>query len=322
MKTTVIFAACREYKEDPATKATWFQTTPPYGSYPCGDTVTGPDGKTVEGATLVFDEKSTSAVMEAFNAAAKARGWPGVLVDQEHFSLDNDKPSTALAWAKDIRQDEDGSIWTRWEFTPRGRELWQSRTLVNRSPAFCCERSGKDYRPVALSSIAMTNTPHFKELSTLAAARAAEVNTHEGEVQMEEILKALGLAEGASPEDAVAAIEALKQKASAAEETAAEAEAKCRRIECDAFIEEHKSKIADVAACREAFMADPDSARKLMAACKAPESKPQTILAAAKKTPEVHKTGKAFASCREEMASLPPSERAAYYREHAAEIDV
>lgn len=138
---------------------------------------------------------------------------------------------------------------------------------------------------------------------------------------MEEILKALGLAEGASPEDAVAAIEALKEKASAAEETAAEAEAKCRRIECDAFIEEHKSKIADVAACREAFMADPDSARKLMAACKAPEAKPQTILAAAKKTPEVRKTGKAFASCREEMASLPPAERAAYYREHAAEID-
>ena len=54
---------------------------------------------------------------------------------------------------------------------------------------------------------------------------------------------------------------------------------------------------------------------------KAPEAKPQTILAAAKKTPEVHKTGKAFASCREEMASLPPAERAAYYREHAAEID-
>ena len=269
----------------------------------------------------MFDEAAARSVIAAFREAAANPEWPGILVDEEHYSLDRAKSSAALAWAKDIRQEEDGSIWTRWEFTPRGRELWQSRTLVNRSPAFCCERCGKDYRPVALSSIAMTNTPHFKELSTLAAARAAEVNTHEGEVQMEEILKALGLAEGASPEDAVAAIEALKQKASAAEETAAEAEAKCRRIECDAFIEEHKSKIADVAACREAFMADPDSARKLMAACKAPEAKPQTILAAAKKTPEVHKTGKAFASCREEMASLPPAERAAYYREHAAEID-
>ena len=312
-----VFAACREFVEDAATNATWFMTFPPYGRYPVGGTIAG----AAKDAEFVFDEAAARSVIAAFREAAANPEWPGILVDEEHYSLDRAKSSAALAWAKDIRQDEDGSIWTRWEFTPRGRELWQSRTLVNRSPAFCCERSGKDYRPVALSSIAMTNTPHFKELSTLAAARAAEVNTHEGEVQMEEILKALGLAEGASPEDAVAAIEALKQKASAAEETAAEAEAKCRRIECDAFIEEHKSKIADVAACREAFMADPDSARKLMAACKAPESKPQTILAAAKKTPEVHKTGKAFASCREEMASLPPSERAAYYREHAAEID-
>lgn len=312
-----VFAACREFVEDAATNATWFMTFPPYGRYPVGGTIAG----AAKDAEFVFDEAAARSVIAAFREAAANPEWPGILVDEEHYSLDRAKSSAALAWAKDIRQDEDGSIWTRWEFTPRGRELWQSRTLVNRSPAFCCERSGKDYRPVALSSIAMTNTPHFKELSTLAAARAAEVNTHEGEVQMEEILKALGLAEGASPEDAVAAIEALKQKASAAEETAAEAEAKCRRIECDAFIEEHKSKIADVAACREAFMADPDSARKLMAACKAPESKPQTILAAAKKTPEVHKTGKAFASCREEMASLPPAERAAYYREHAAEID-
>ncbi len=312
-----VFAACREFVEDAATNATWFMTFPPYGRYPVGGTIAG----AAKDAEFVFDEAAARSVIAAFREAAANPEWPGILVDEEHYSLDRAKSSAALAWAKDIRQEEDGSIWTRWEFTPRGRELWQSRTLVNRSPAFCCERSGKDYRPVALSSIAMTNTPHFKELSTLAAARAAEVNTHEGEVQMEEILKALGLAEGASPEDAVAAIEALKQKASAAEETAAEAEAKCRRIECDAFIEEHKSKIADVAACREAFMADPDSARKLMAACKAPEAKPQTILAAAKKTPEVPKTGKAFASCREEMASLPPAERAAYYREHAAEID-
>ena len=149
MKTdTVIFAACREYREDPATKAAWFQTTPPYGSYPCGDTVTGPDGKTVEGATIVFDEKSTSAVMEAFNAAAKASGWPGVLVDQEHFSLDNDKPSTALAWAKEIRRADDGSLWTRWEFTARGRELWEGKMLVNRSPVLRLEKRGaKEFAP-------------------------------------------------------------------------------------------------------------------------------------------------------------------------------
>ena len=169
MKTTVIFAACREYKTEPATNATWFQTFPPYGRYPVGGTIEG----AANDAEFVFDEAVAKAVMDAFRAAAKNPEWPGVLVDEEHYSLDRSKSSAAMAWAKDIRQEADGSIWTSWEFTPKGRELWESKTLLNRSPAFRCERVGRDYRPMELKSIAMTNTPHFSELSTLAAARAA-----------------------------------------------------------------------------------------------------------------------------------------------------
>ena len=44
------------------------------------------------------------------------------------------------------------------------------------------------------------------------------------------------------------------------------------------------------------------------------------VLAAAKKTPEVPKDG-AVATCREQMLALPPSEREAFYKAHAAEID-
>ena len=311
-----VFAACSGVMDDAPNSATWFQTFPPYGRYPVGGTVNG----AAKDAEFVFDEAAAKAIMEAFRESAKDPEWPGILVDEEHFSLDREKSSAALAWAKEIRQEADGSIWTRWDFTPKGRELWQSRTLVNRSPAFACTKDGKDYRPCALMSIGMTNAPHFKGLSTLAAARAAEVNNNEGEIHMEEILKALGLAEGASPEDAVAAIEALKEKASAAEKSASEAAAKCRSMECDAFIEANKAKIADVAACREAYMANPEVAQKLVAACKAPEAKPQTVLAAAKKTPEVPKDG-AVATCREQMLALPPSEREAFYKAHAAEID-
>lgn len=312
-----VFAACSGVMDDAPNSATWFQTFPPYGRYPVGGTVKG----AAKDAEFVFDEAAAKAIMEAFRESAMDPEWPGILVDEEHFSLDREKSSAALAWAKDIRQEADGSIWTRWDFTPKGRELWQSRTLVNRSPAFACTKDGEDYRPCALMSIGMTNAPHFKGLSTLAAARAAEVNNNEGEIQMEEILKALGLAEGASPADAVAAIEALKEKASAAEQSASEAAAKCRSMECDAFIEANKAKIADVAACREVYMENPEAARKLVAACKAPEAKPQTILAAARKTPDARTGGEAFATCREQMAALPPAERAAFYREHQADID-
>ena len=314
---TLTFAACSAVKEDIETKATWFQTFPPYGRYPVGGTVKGAP----EDAEFVFDEAAAKSIIDAFRAAAKNPEWPGVLVDEEHYSLDSSKSSAAMAWAKDIRQEEDGSIWTRWEFTPKGRELWSSKTLLNRSPAFDCAHSGKEYRPIALKSIGMTNTPHFGELSTLAAARAAEVKNNKGEIHMKKLMAELGLAEDASEDAAVAACKALKEKASAAEKSAADALAECRKMKCDAFIEANKAKIADVAACREAYMANPESAEKLIAACKAPEAKTQTVLAAAKKTPEVPKDGGAVATCREQMAALPASERAAFYKAHKDEIE-
>ena len=330
-KHLVFFASCAAVKEEPSTNnqapgtSLWFQTFPPYGRYPVGGTIEG----AAKDAEYVFDEKTAKRLMESFNAAKATPNWPGILVDREHFSLDPKKPSDAMAWAKDIRQEADGSLWTRWEFTPEGRELWNGKILVNRSPAFLAEENGKEYRPFELKSIGMTNVPHFDELSTLAAAKAAaEVNNNKGEIQMNEILKALDLAEGASEADAVAAINALKEKASAAEAKATdaekakdEAEGKCRQMECDAFVEANKAKIADVAACREVYMANPDAAKKLLGACKAVEApKPQTILGAAKKTPTIEKTA-AVGTCREQLAALPPSERAAFYQAHKAEID-
>ncbi len=314
---TLTFAACSAVKEDAETKATWFQTFPPYGRYPVGGTVKGAP----EDAEFVFDEAAAKAIMNAFKNAAENPAWPGVLVDEEHYSLDPSKSSAAMAWAKDIRQEADGSIWTRWEFTPKGRELWESKTLLNRSPAFACARDGKEYRPIALKSIGMTNTPHFGELSTLAAARAAEVNNNKGEIRMKKLMEELGLAEGASEDAAVAACRAIKEKASAATKARDDALAECRKMKCEAFIEANKAKIADVAACREVYMANPEAAEKMVAACKAPDAKTQTVLAAAKKTPDVPKDGGAFATCREQMAALPANERAAFYREHQADID-
>jgi len=103
---TVVFAACSAVKEDAGTNAMWFQTFPPYGRYPVGGTVKD----AADDAVFVFDEAAAKAVMDAFKAAAKNPEWPGVLVDEEHYSLDSSKSSAAMAWAKDIRQENDGSI--------------------------------------------------------------------------------------------------------------------------------------------------------------------------------------------------------------------
>lgn len=329
MKKTqdIIFAACSAVKEEPATNALWFQTFPAYGRYAVGGIIKDAPAD----ADFVFDEAAAKEIIANFRAEAKKPDWPGILVDREHFSADREKTSDAMAWAKDIRQEKDGSIWTRWEFTDVGRDLWQGKVLVNRSPLFACRRDGKDYIPVALKSIGMTNTPHFTELSTLAAARAAEVNNHEGEIHMKKILEALGLAEGASEDEALAAIQGLKDKASAAEAQATEAEtakteaekakdeavAECRAMKADAFIAAHKDTIADVAACKAAYIENPELAEKLFAACKADPAKPaQQILAPARSAQPPKKSG-----VMEQLAACKSAkERCEFVMAHAKEI--
>ena len=267
---SIAFMTCSAVENDVAADACWFQTTPKYGLYPGGEQITGRDGKPVKKATIVLDEKSTDKIMEAFRAAVSVPGCPGILVDQDHFSCDTDKPTTALAWAKEIRRAEDGSLWTRWEFTAKGKELYEGKMLVNRSPVMLLDEvegwrgMGKAFTPYALESIGMTNKPYFKDLSPLAAAR--EVNNNKGETMDPKILEKLGLAEGATLDDVLAAIQALKDKEAAATATATDAtkkqeaaEAKCRGLQCDAFIATHKAQIADEAKFREAYLKAPEA---------------------------------------------------------------
>ena len=313
-------AACREARAD-ADGARWFQTFPPYGRYPVGGTVPGAR----EGAEFVLDAASARAVMDAFARDAARPDWPGVLVDREHFSADPDKPSDALAWARGIRQAPDGSIWTRWDFTPAGARLWEGRVLVSRSPYFLNDVSadGLEYRPARLVSIGMTNTPHFAELSTLAAARAADANK-EKENHMEKIIQALGLGPDATEADALAAIAALKERADAAEAQAADAEkkrdeavAECRGLKADAFLEKHAGKFADAAACREVYLKDPELAERMAAACRAAPARPaQQLLrpAQAARPPAAGGVMERLAACRSAR------ERCAFAQAHAREI--
>ena len=292
------FASCSDASFDTPEKS-WFQTTPPYGEYPGGESIRDEEGNAIEGAVIVFDETYTDAIIAAFKTAASSETWPGILVDQEHYSLDYSKPSTALAWAKDIRRASDGSLWTRWEFTERGRELYEGKMLINRSPVLRLEKiDSKRFAPAELQSIGMTNTPHFKTLSPLAVAKAK--NQEKGKIMDPEILAALGLTPDAGKEEALTAIQQLKDKEKALAAKATEAEkklaaaetekekavAECRGMKADAFIAKNSDKIADSAAFREIYLANPEVAEKTLAVCKTGSTAPSTrIVAKDAKTP-------------------------------------
>jgi len=336
---------CRELtmtaSEIESKDASWFQTFPPYGRY----SAQGAGGldKKAKDAEFVFDEETAKNIIAAFHVDRAAHpDWPGILVDREHFSEDPEKKSDAMAWATDIRLAEDGSIWTKWTFTPEGEHLWYSKTLVSRSPCFTCDLSkdGKELRPTRLVSIGMTNSPHFKDLSALASARDVkrcglrveqspthnpQPSTHnpKGEIQMEKILAALGLNPEATEDEALGAIQALKDKASAAEVTANEcleekkkAEAECRGMKADAFLKAHEHQIADPAKCREVYLKDPDLAEAMIASCKTVEKAETTqqVLTARAKKPEESDVLKQLAACKS------AEERCAFAVKHATEL--
>ena len=307
-----------------AKDANWFQTTPPYGDYPGGNVTR--NGKKIENAVLRFDAESVEAIMSAFKAKLANSDWPGLLVDREHFSLDTGTPSDAMAWATDIRLEEDGSIWTRWNFTPEGEKLWNEKILVSRSPVLHLEEGADGvWKPVELVSIGMTNTPHFN-LSPVAAARDADNNNTKEKPEMEkEILAALGLGEDAGKEEILAEIASLKDAATQAKakedeakDKADKAEAECRALKADAFIAANKDKIQDIAKARETYLKAPEATEAAFGLFKVTAPAPAARISAKDaKTPGASVT----ATCREQMAALPPSERAAFFKAHEKEFN-
>lgn len=156
-----------------------------------------------------------------------------------------------------------------------------------------------------------------------------------------EIIKIYGLPEDATDEQIAEAVKAGAQaieqiagerdKTEAAETAKAEAEsekdkaikekdeavAECRAMKADAFVESHKDQITDTAAAKAAYIANPELAEQMIAACKAAEpTKKQQILAAAKGNPTAKK-----ADVLEQLAACKSAqERVEFVMAHAKEI--
>lgn len=238
----------------------WFHILP-MGEFPGAEVEER--GETVHGATIIVDDAAIDAVIKSWRTLDELQRTMGVLVDREHFSLDPSQKSDAMAWALDVRKESDG-LWARWEFTPDGQELYDSKTLVSRSPVIGFAPLGdKRYRVVEIRSIAMTNAPFFKQLSPFAAARAAG-NQGKDTTTMDKLKTLLGLDAAASDDDVTAAVQALIDAKAAADAATAAAEKKCREERCTAFLAANKGRITDVAKFREAYLKDPDGTEAVL----------------------------------------------------------
>lgn len=187
------------------------------------------------GVVQVLDPVSFDSIVNRFAAESAKPNFAGVLIDQEHFSLDPEKSSEAFGWLLQVR-NRDGHLEGRITWTDIGEPAVKSGRFKFFSSVYEAadvEKVGtrkiknREYpliRPLALNRLALTNDPNNKGGKPISnrngnSAGAADENKTP---TMKSLLKKLGLAEDASEESAVAALQVIQNRASQVEALTAE----------------------------------------------------------------------------------------------------
>ena len=156
--------------------------------FPPGPEIVGRDGRSY----LLEDAAAV--------AAASLDGKTDLPVDWEHATdvkAPKGEEAPAAGWITKI-EARAGAVWGKVEWTDRGRAQVEAREYRYISPHFMYTKSRRVL--VKLLSAGLTNTPNF----TMTAL------SREGASMNKKILKALGLAEDATDEQAVTAINTLR----------------------------------------------------------------------------------------------------------------
>lgn len=264
-----------------------------------------PNGKTLQ----VCDETAFNKLVEAFNAA----GAKEVLCDFEHKSEDPSMTSdtAAAAWISNLSVNKERGLVGDLKFTDLGAEAVTNRRLRFLSPVWTLDADG---RPDRLRSVALTNKPNIPVACVLNREPAPAVQPVEEEKgpEMDKLKELLGLAPDATEDDILAAVGQLKEQIAAANKEKEEAEA-------DSFAEEHKA-VCNKEALKSAYLMNKDAAKALVAGLVKPakaQAPAQVVLnKETVATPRIARAG----DPRSEMASLPASKRAEFFKAHKSEF--
>lgn len=154
-----------------------------------------------DGAPLIMGDADAASVLAAFKALGH-----DMVVDYEHQTLTGDR-APAAGWIKALDWRADG-LWARTEWTEDGARLIAKREYRYHSPVFLHRA---DRRVAQLYNVALTNQPKMRNVAALAAKHV--INLDQGAEDMklfEQLKKLLGLADAASEDDAMKAVEVLK----------------------------------------------------------------------------------------------------------------
>jgi phage I-like protein len=167
---------------------------------PAGTTIIGRDGR-------VWKNTHPQAVVH--NSTTRL----GMLPIDENHATDLAAPkggaAPALGWMKNLGTDAQGAIWAEVEWTDRGREALGKKEYRYISPVFTSSAGGEI---TAILRAALTNNPNL----SLPALNSSELPGNPAqEKPMQNILAALGLAETATEQEAIALIQAMRAQLAA-----------------------------------------------------------------------------------------------------------
>lgn len=161
---------------------------------------------TVQGKVQTQDNRGPYDVTDAEAIiAASFADQPKLQIDENHaedLKSGKGEPSPARGWITELQARADG-IWGKVEWTSAGRTLVADKAYRAMSPVILHDKAK---RVVAILRASLVNRPNLKGLVSLNQETSMDA--------MAQMAAALGLAEGASADDILAAIKALKDKKS------------------------------------------------------------------------------------------------------------
>jgi len=184
----------------------------------------------------VIDGKAVEAMVNRFNTESKAAEFAGMRIDKDHLSRSLDNATESLGWAMELRA-RDGIPEARIGWTGLGRPLIESKE--DQPPVYKffsteydptqCEKIGtravgkKTYdivRPLRLDGLSLTNDPNNKgqrPISNRDGKSAGDDIETQPATKMNKVIKLLGLADDASEDSVVTAVQAIQNRATKAE---------------------------------------------------------------------------------------------------------
>lgn len=158
------------------------------------------------GVVQVVDAAAVEAMANRFREVAKSDNFAGLLVDFDHFSLDNDKSSEAAGWITEVQNRADG-LWGKIRWSDVGEAAVKGGRYRFISPVWAredCEEIGNGrVRPARLMNAAVTNDPNLKGITPLSNrltnADKEKANTMDYRKALMNVLNSAGMA---IPEDA------------------------------------------------------------------------------------------------------------------------